>query len=62
MRRQKRNEDIEEQLLNSFTLRHSKSIAFCGIEAFHATLFHVIETVKVRGMARNLTQDVSYYF
>lgn len=30
---------------------------------FHATFFHVVETVKVRGMARNIkTGDISRYF
>lgn len=25
-------------------------------------MFHFIDTVKVRGQARNMTQDVSFYF
>lgn len=29
---------------------------------FHNTFFHFIETIKVRGMARNLVEDVSLYF
>jgi hypothetical protein len=37
-------------------------LSYVGIECFHATMFHFIETVKVRGMARNLTADVSFYF
>lgn len=43
-------------------MRHAKDLSYVGIECFHATMFHFIETVKVRGMARNLTADVSFYF
>jgi hypothetical protein len=43
-------------------VRHAKDLSYVGIECFHATMFHFIETVKVRGMARNLTADVSFYF
>jgi len=25
-------------------------------------MFHFVETIKVRGMARNLFEDVSHYF
>jgi hypothetical protein len=49
--------------MNSFFLRNAKALSFCSLECFHATFFHVIDTVKVRGMSRNLSgQDVSYYF
>lgn len=47
---------------NSFYLRHVKSLSYVALECFHATVFHFIETVKVRGMARNLKEDVSLYF
>ena len=43
-------------------MRHAKDLSYVGIECFHATMFHFIETVKVRGMARNLTADISFYF
>jgi hypothetical protein len=43
-------------------VRHAKSLSYVALECFHATMFHFIETVKVRGMARNLTGDVSHYF
>lgn len=49
--------------MNSFYIRNAKSIALCSLECFHATIFHVIDTVKVRGMARNLvSSDVAFYF
>ena len=49
--------------LNNFFLRHAKPLSYVSLECFHATLFHVIDTIKVRGMARNLkTGDVSHYF
>jgi hypothetical protein len=43
-------------------VRHAKDLSYVGIECFHATAFHFIETLKVRGMARNLFEDVSGYF
>jgi hypothetical protein len=49
--------------LNSFTMRHAKALAFVGVEVAHNTLFHFVETMKVRGQARNLKGgDVSHYF
>ena len=49
--------------MNSFALRHAKALAFIATESIHNTLFHFIETVKVRGQARNLKGgDVSHYF
>ena len=47
---------------DKFYLRHAKSLCYCSLEMFHATFFHFIDTIKVRGMARNLTGDVSLYF
>lgn len=47
---------------NSFYIRHAKALTFCSLEMFHNTFFHFIETIKVRGMARNLKDDVSHYF
>ena len=35
--------------LNSILLRNSKLLCFMALEATHNTLFHFIETVKVRG-------------
>ena len=40
--------------MNSFMLRHAKALAFIATEGIHNVLFHFIETVKVRGQARNL--------
>ena len=38
-------------------------MSYVALECFHNTAFHFIETVKVRGMARNLRSgDVSLYF
>lgn len=54
--------DISPFSHSSFYVRHAKDLSYIGIECFHATMFHFIETVKVRGMARNLFEDVSYYF
>ena len=49
--------------MNSFQIRQNKLIAFVAVEATHNTLFHFIETVKVRGQARNTaTGDYSNYF
>ena len=49
--------------MNSFYIRNAKPLAFISLECFHATVFHIIDTVKVRGMARNLAgSDVSFYF
>ena len=49
--------------MNSFALRHAKALAFIATESIHNTIFHFIETVKVRGQARNLKGgDVSHYF
>ena len=49
--------------MNSFQVRQNKLLAFVAVEATHNTLFHFIETVKVRGQARNLaTGDYSNYF
>lgn len=70
-RAQKRDKQIRESFAtsdispfnsNSFYIRHSKALTYCALECFHATFFHFIDTVKVRGMARNLTEDVSFYF
>lgn len=44
---------------NSFYMRYAKELSFCSLEMFHNTFFHFIETIKVRGMARNLIEDVS---
>jgi len=35
--------------MNNFLLRHSKAVGYVALESFHNTLFHFIETVKVRG-------------
>lgn len=49
--------------MNSFYLRNQKTLGFLAIEGVHSIFFHFIETVKVRGMARNLMSgDVSLYF
>ena len=54
--------DISPFSHSSFYVRHAKDLSYVGIECFHATAFHFIETMKVRGMARNLFEDVSGYF
>lgn len=43
-------------------MRYAKEFSYCSLEMFHNTFFHFIETIKVRGMARNLVEDVSLYF
>jgi len=49
--------------LNSFVERNFKEMAFVACESSHATFFHFIDTLKVRGMARNLVSgDISHYF
>lgn len=59
---QSRSATYDISPFNSFYLRHAKSLTYCFIEMFHATFFHVIDTIKVRGMARNLVDDASLYF
>lgn len=55
--------DLAVNPLHNVFLRYSKSLSFVAIEMFHNTLFHFIETVKVRSMARNLVSgDYSGYF
>ena len=49
--------------MNSFMVRHAKMLTYAALESTHNTLFHFIETVKVRGQARNLVSgDISHYF
>ena len=49
--------------MNSFVERHFKAMAFCAVETTHNTFFHFIDTVKVRGQARNVVSgDISHYF
>jgi hypothetical protein len=49
--------------LNNSVIRHNKLIAFMSMETLHTTLFHFIETVKVRAQARNIAgADTSNYF
>jgi hypothetical protein len=49
--------------MNSFHLRHAKLMAFVAMESTHNTIFHFIETMKVRSQARNLKSgDTSHYF
>ncbi len=61
--KQKQLESIKElNPFDSFVARHVKSLSFCTLEVFHATFFHAIDTIKVRGMSRNLKEDVSLYF
>ena len=54
--------DISPFSHSSFYVRHAKALSYVSLECFHATMFHFIDTVKVRGMARNLNSDVSFYF
>ena len=35
--------------MNSFALRHAKALGYIAVESIHNTVFHFIETVKVRG-------------
>lgn len=45
------------------TNRNNRVIFYCAIESIHNTIFHLIETVKVRSQARNLVSgDISHYF
>ena len=49
--------------MNSFVIRHAKTLAYVALESTHNTIFHFIETVKVRGQARNIASgDISHYF
>lgn len=54
--------DISPFNNKTFYVRHAKEVAFVSFECLHATFLHFIDTVKVRGMARNMVQDVSFYF
>ena len=48
--------------MNSLQLRYVREFSVLSIETFQHTFFHVIDTLKVRGMARNMKSDVSGYF
>ena len=49
--------------INNAFVRYSKQFTYISMEMFHNTMFHFIETVKVRSMARNIsTGDYSGYF
>lgn len=57
------SQQVQTNPLNNVLLRHSKAMSYVALECFHNTAFHFVETLKVRGMARNLrTGDVSMYF
>ena len=63
-RRNTQNDDdyYEYKHIDGFMLKNIKGVSFVALEAFHHSMFHFIDTVKVRSQARNLTHDVSYYF
>ena len=49
--------------MNNFFLRNARLFSYVSLESTHNTLFHFVETVKVRGQARNLVSgDISHYF
>ena len=49
--------------MNSFFLRNARLFSFVSLESLHNTLFHFVETVKVRGQARNIVSgDHGHYF
>ena len=49
--------------LDNLMVKHAKLIGYVALESCHNTVFHFIETVKVRGQARNLVSgDISHYF
>ena len=49
--------------MNSIYLKNAKLFSYVSLECFHTTLFHFVETVKVRGQARNIVSgDISHYF
>ena len=49
--------------MNNMVVRYSKLLSYVALESFHNTIFHFIETVKVRGQARNIVSgDHSHYF
>ena len=49
--------------MNNIYMRHNRALCYVALEMFHNTMFHFIETVKVRGQARNLVSgDFSGYF
>ena len=49
--------------MNSYSIRNAKVLAYMSVETLHNTIFHLIETVKVRAQARNIGgEDVSHYF
>jgi len=49
--------------MSSFYVRNEKTLGFMALEGIHSIFFHFIETVKVRGMSRNLKSgDISHYF
>lgn len=49
--------------MNNLLVRHAKLLSYVALESTHNTVFHFVETVKVRGQARNLVAgDISHYF
>ena len=49
--------------INNIYMKHNKALSYVFMEMFHNTMFHFIETIKVRGQARNLVSgDISGYF
>ena len=49
--------------MNSLLVRHAKTFTYVALESLHNTFFHFVETVKVRGQARNIVSgDISHYF
>ena len=70
----KRAERVERNTLQEFAtgginpmdnlmVKHAKLMGYVALESVHNTVFHFIETVKVRGQARNLVSgDISHYF
>ena len=55
-------DEYEYKHIDGFMFRNIKSITYIALETFHHSMFHFIDTVKIRSQARNLTQDVSFYF
>ena len=49
--------------MDNLMVKHAKLMGYVALESVHNTVFHFIETVKVRGQARNLVSgDISHYF
>jgi hypothetical protein len=57
-----RNKDMLETRMDSFVMKNVKQISLGSVEFLNNTLFHFLDTIKVRIQAKCIADDVSLYF